>query len=248
MKKINAILLLLTLLLFDFNMNAAHAYEIVNFNDNISFYKVPFVCNAAPTIGCGSRSKPVLLDLEKSDIIKEAWLNKQGNVIAVVWNENSSLENRNRAATNTFTKHNVNASQLMMDDYAKNLESFSSKEGWFKGADVNVLSKEEAGIIADQLLVEIRAKTSLKRSDEDAYKKEIQDVFYDFFLHFESLDELADAEVYKTKLLEIIKIGENYVGEGNMPTVDELWNICSGGTSSCDYKGKADSSCCKKDS
>lgn len=245
MKK-NPIILLLILMLFIFDMDLLLASNNTSFNDNISFYKVPFVCNAAPSIGCGSRSKPVLLELEKSDIIKEAWLNRQGNIIAVVWNDNSTLEDRNNAATNAFTKHKVNASQLMMDDYAKSLESFSSNKGWYNSTDVNALSKEEAGIIADQLLAGIKEKTTFNESDEQAYRKEIQQVFYDFFLNFESLDQLGDAKIYKNKLQEIIKIGEKYVGEGNMPTEDELWVVCSGGTSACEHKGSAKNSCCDK--
>ena len=41
-----------------------------------SFYETPLVCNAAPEIGCGSRAKPALLQLEKNPAIKEAWLNR----------------------------------------------------------------------------------------------------------------------------------------------------------------------------
>lgn len=32
----------------------------------IGIYEVPLVCSAAPEIGCGSRAKPVLSDLEKT--------------------------------------------------------------------------------------------------------------------------------------------------------------------------------------
>ena len=42
----------------------------------ITFYKTPLVCNAAPQIGCGSRAKPTLLELEKNPAVKEAWLNR----------------------------------------------------------------------------------------------------------------------------------------------------------------------------
>ena len=53
--------------------------------DRISFYEVPLVCPAAPEIGCGSRSKPILLQLEREEAVAEAWLNRPGTVIAVVW-------------------------------------------------------------------------------------------------------------------------------------------------------------------
>ncbi len=63
--------------------------EVVMKDQNINFYKVPLVCNAAPTIGCGSRAKPVLKDFEESKEVSEAWLNRAGTVIAVVWKEES---------------------------------------------------------------------------------------------------------------------------------------------------------------
>ena len=40
--------------------------------DRISIFKVPLVCPAAPQIGCGSASKPILLDLEKQPGVLEA--------------------------------------------------------------------------------------------------------------------------------------------------------------------------------
>src|SRR5260370_23948658 len=55
-------------------------------SDNVAFYKVPLMCHAAPGIGCGSLSKPVLLDLESKPIVKEAWLDRQGKTLAIVWN------------------------------------------------------------------------------------------------------------------------------------------------------------------
>lgn len=201
-------------------------------SDNISFYKVPLVCKAASHIGCGSRSKPILLDLEKSEDIKEAWLNRQGTVIAVVWYENSTLEARKDVVTEVFATNKVNASELMLDDYSTNLASFSSKKGWYKGSDVNALSKEEAGIFADKLMVSIKNNAPLNDTDEASLKKDIQDIFYDFFVNYETLDQLGNPDVYKEKLKDVIKSGEKYVGEGNMPSINALWRVCSSGTKS----------------
>jgi hypothetical protein len=35
----------------------------------VSFYQVPLVCPAAPHIGCGSASKPLLLELESNAVV-----------------------------------------------------------------------------------------------------------------------------------------------------------------------------------
>jgi hypothetical protein len=56
--------------------------------NRVSFYKVPLVCPAAPHIGCGSASKPLLLELERSGVVSEAWLNRAGTEMAIEYREN----------------------------------------------------------------------------------------------------------------------------------------------------------------
>ena len=65
--------------------------------DRVSLLEVPLRCEAAPEIGCGSRSKPILLELERESIIREAWLNDTGTVLAVVGTEGSTRESRSKA-------------------------------------------------------------------------------------------------------------------------------------------------------
>src|SRR5262249_34071607 len=113
--------------------------------DRISVFRVPLVCPAAPQIGCGSASKPILLDLEKQPGVLEAWLNRAGTRIAVVWKSDSAAE----------TKHKVTAE--LKEDRAMELDGksrdetvadFLSGKGWYRGAEVDRLSEEEADIIA----------------------------------------------------------------------------------------------------
>src|SRR5215471_9472048 len=66
--------------------------------DRISVFKVPLVCPAAPQIGCGSASKPILLDLEKQPGVLEAWLNRAGTRIAIVWKPDSDATMRRKVA------------------------------------------------------------------------------------------------------------------------------------------------------
>ena len=40
--------------------------------DSITFYSVPLVCGADSNIGCGSRIKPLFLETEKQNRIKES--------------------------------------------------------------------------------------------------------------------------------------------------------------------------------
>src|SRR5437763_16553129 len=67
--------------------------------DRISVFRAPLVCPAAPQIGCGSASKPILLDLEKQPGVLEAWLNRAGTISAVVWKPESDAETRSKVAT-----------------------------------------------------------------------------------------------------------------------------------------------------
>src|SRR6266478_6553831 len=67
--------------------------------DRVSVFKAPLVCPAAPQIGCGSASKPILLDLERQPSVLEAWLNRAGTIIAVVWKPESDAETRSQVAT-----------------------------------------------------------------------------------------------------------------------------------------------------
>src|SRR5438128_3380487 len=66
--------------------------------DRISVFKAPLVCPAARQIGCGSASKPILLDLEQQPGVLEAWLNRAGTIIAVVWKPDATAEARSHVA------------------------------------------------------------------------------------------------------------------------------------------------------
>src|SRR5258708_36306156 len=70
----------------------------------ITFYDVPLVCGAAPAIGCGSRAKPLLMELEQPTAIKEAWLNRAGTIVAIVWSGPARTEEDGQPG---FERHEV---------------------------------------------------------------------------------------------------------------------------------------------
>src|SRR5262245_62288427 len=74
--------------------SAAKGGEVQAPGSLISFYNVKLVCSAAPHIGCGSASKPILLELEHNPLVSEAWLNRPGTILAVVWEEKVSARKR----------------------------------------------------------------------------------------------------------------------------------------------------------
>src|SRR5258708_20146955 len=80
--------------------------------DRVSLFEVALRCEAAPEIGCGSRSKPVLLQLEREPMITEAWLNQTGTVLTVLGNEGSSRESRSATVQSILKTSRVTAVEL----------------------------------------------------------------------------------------------------------------------------------------
>ncbi len=212
-------------------------------NGLLSFYQVPLVCAAVPSIGCGSRAKPVLSDFENSPAIEEAWLNRSGTVIAVVWKIGTDQKNQQLIASTIFNRHQLNATQLLMDEYALNNESFQKKENWLRGLDINKLSKEEASIMADRLLKSIKEKTKLNSLNEQKLRDKINTSFYDLFVNYQSLSELSDPQVYKAKLADIISFGDGLLGPNNMPSLETLWSVCSSDKKDCNHEGCKGATC-----
>ena len=137
----------------------------------ITFYDVPLVCGAAPAIGCGSRAKPLLMDLEQRTAIKEAWLNRAGTIVATVWSGPARTE---EVAKPVFERHEIPYTERRDDK--QTAESFRSKGRWLRGAEVDRLSLEEARVIAEtsvsaaarERLVSVEEATQIK-SDIEAY-------------------------------------------------------------------------------
>ena len=103
----------------------------------ITFYDAALVCGAAPAIGCGSRAKPLLIDLEQQTAIEEAWLNRAGTIVAIVW---SGPIRTAEVAKPVFEKHEVQYKERRDDRPT----SFRREGSWFRGAEVDLLSLEEA--------------------------------------------------------------------------------------------------------
>src|SRR5438552_15491343 len=140
--------------------------------DRVSVFKAPLVCPAAPQIGCGSASKPILLDLEKQPGVLEAWLNRAGTIIAVVWKAESNAETRSKVATGLKEDR---ATELQRDSRDKAVQDFLSAKGWYHGADVDRLSAEEADIIAARLVRWVQAKSSLAKEKAEGLQRAFAD-------------------------------------------------------------------------
>ena len=169
--------------------------------DRITFYEVPLACPAAPEIGCGSRSKPILLQLERENSVAEAWLNRPGTLMAIVWKPEAKRKDRNAAFKAVSKKEELKARELSGAARKKALKEFAARDGWHRGSDVDRLSEEEAGIIAARLVGRIQAKVSVSEEKAKAIRSEFTGVFKRRFLGTQEPDELDTEE----RLLSVLR-------------------------------------------
>ena len=133
--------------------------------DRVSVFKAPLVCPAAPQIGCGGASKPILLDLEKQAGVAEAWLNRAGTRIAVVWKPDADAGSRRKVVAELKEDRVTELDGRPREDA---VNDFLSGKGWYHGADVDRLSEEEADIIAARLVRWVHAKSALTKEKAEA--------------------------------------------------------------------------------
>src|SRR5437660_2721730 len=140
--------------------------------DRISVFKAPLVCPAARQIGCGSASKPILLDLEEQPGVLEAWLNRAGTRIAVVWKPESDASTRSKVVAELKDDRAIALDGKPRDEAVKD---FLSGQGWYRGADVDRLSEEEADVIAARLVRRVQAKTALAKDKAEGLQHAFSD-------------------------------------------------------------------------
>ena len=137
--------------------------------ERISLFKVSLQCPAAPHIGCGTASKPILLQLEQEPSVAEAWLNRPGTQIAIVWKPEADAA----ARRNVAAKLTDDAKEMDGEQRNESLQGFLSGKGWYRGANVDRLSEEEAGIIAARLIRRVEAKTSLPKGKAQEFQHDL---------------------------------------------------------------------------
>jgi copper chaperone CopZ len=216
-------------------------------NTAITFYEAPLVCHAAPSIGCGSKAKFMLVDMEKyNDAIEGAWLNKTGTVVAVKWNTNVNEGKKVEIIKTVSTDHNIALTIVASTEATEYAKSFPNSNEWFKGKEVDKLSKEGAVIIAQNTIASYKAKKLIKPSFEKKLQADIEKIYADLFLSISSYKDLT-TEAYNKVESQIQQAGEKYVGKGKMPCVE----LCVASEESCE-KDKSCSkesgkSCCDKE-
>lgn len=221
------------------------SYDIMNIDiARVSFYEVSLVCHAAPSIGCGSKAKFLLVDLGNySDAVEGAWLNKSGTIVAVKWNANTGESKKTDIIKMVSSKNNIGLTILSSSKAENYIKTYPSNSQWFKGKEVNRLGNEEAQIIAKNTIEDYKKLGLVKPSFEKQFQADIANIYESLFLSILSYKELT-TEAYDKVEEQIQQAGEKYVGKGKMPRVelcvssDEKYKSCSKGS------GK---SCCDKE-
>ena len=139
----------------------------------VGFYAVELVCPAAPQIGCGSAAKPILLALEHNDSISAAWLNRAGTMMAVEWRKDASRKQRLKIMASAIEDKPVEVKGAARK---KALEQFITGNGWYRSAEVDQLSAEEAVIIARRLVRRMNKLISMTEEKTKALEEGIAGV------------------------------------------------------------------------
>ena len=126
-----------------------------------SFFHVPLECAAAPHLGCGTLSRPILSELEGEISIREAWLNRQGTVLAVVWTGWSENRAGTELVRSIFHMRGLKATELEGSNLRQAIATFKSGHGWHRAMEVDRLSEEEAVVIAARLVRRLSEKVNL---------------------------------------------------------------------------------------
>ena len=205
----------------------------------ISFYKVPLVCGAAPDIGCGSRAKPALLAMEQNKAISEAWLNRAGTVYAIVWGEKDMTQ---KVARPIFKKHSIMYESVYNSESLEMLSTFRQDGKWFRGADVDKLSVEEAGRIAESTTGFLLSKNEITQEEYAVIKPEIENYFREELVKIRTLEELMK-DSQETFIHSILDIYIKSIGKERTNGLVEKYADHFGVNNDCCKGKKSNASC-----
>jgi hypothetical protein len=194
--------------------------------DRVSIFKVSLQCPAAPQIGCGSASKPILLQLERDPAVEQAWLNRAGTLMAVVWKSQPNAQTQQDVASRLkragCCARDAAINEVQGEARNQALKEFQSGHGWYRGADVDRLSEEEAGIIAARLVRRVEAKTALPKNKAERLRDVLAVALRKCFMEARGQEKLPVRQIAGDLLDEKqIAILEQAINEGVRPLPNE---------------------------
>ncbi len=158
----------------------SHSIDAAKISPNlVSFYEVPLACPAVRGLGCGSAAKPVLQALEKKSSIQEAWLDHPGTTLAIVWKKNTRADSRSAEIQSVADDRGIALHEITGDQREATLKSFATRNGWYRGSEVDRLSEEEAGVIVDRMVRRAMAKEPTIAVKADTLKPALLKVIHE---------------------------------------------------------------------
>jgi hypothetical protein len=178
----------------------------------VLLYDVPLACGAAPDIGCGSRAKPVFVEAEQHPDIKEIWLNRSGTVIAVVGNPSTGeWKQLDEDIAPIFRKYDVRAAYVDDRNHQDDLmRDFRAAGRWYKGVDVDNLSIEEAGRMAEKAVEFARSDGLIDEVEAVAIRSEVENFLKEDLVKVRNFDELCESE--EPRYDAVYKIYQRHIG------------------------------------
>ena len=181
-------------------------------SDKITFYDVDMVCGAAHHIGCGSMAKPLLKAMEETDEIEEAWMDRKGIVVGLVWKEGTAASRQEELTRSLFEKYRIAAERVNAAGRDTLDKKFRVAGSWYRNAEVDELSKEEAGVIADRIIGMLKEGGPVADSVAVPMREEIRQLFADKFAAITGIDEIDD-EARAQLETNVGKVITRYMGE-----------------------------------
>jgi hypothetical protein len=194
--------------------------------DRVSIFKVSLQCPAAPQIGCGSASKPILLELERYPAVEQAWLNRAGTLIAIVWKSHPNAQTQRDMASGLkgagCCASDAKIKEVQGEARDQALKEFQSGHRWYRGAEVDQLSEEEAGIIAARLVRRVEAKTTLPENKAERLREVLAGALKKCFIEKQGQERLQVRQLTRDFLDEKqIAILEQAIAKGVRALPDE---------------------------
>lgn len=124
----------------------------------MSFFRVSLECEAARHVGCGTRAKPVLREIERSPGVREAWLSRDGSVLAVAW-ERSARDSKQ--ILRALGRRGIAGVALEGREHRLAGDRFDDS-AWYRSMQMEELSAQEAQVIAERLVFRLAQNVSLE--------------------------------------------------------------------------------------
>ena len=140
-------------------------------------------------------------------------MNRQGTAVAVVWNPDAKRKARRNAEK---TVKEGKASKLSGEARTKTLADFESGKGWYRGADVDRLSEEEAGVIAVRWVRRVQAKTTLTEAKAEGLRAALTEG-----LKKRLTGKAAVPETQEARALELGRVASPFLDEQQLKILSE---------------------------